>query len=96
VFVNFEALDQRYYTNRLMQQVQGAYEFSQRLQFNGVLSLTNYNRETQTTTVDESTNKSSLALGPGLQDVTKFNGVTWRSTFQYKWNEKLSLVTVFV
>lgn len=91
VFVNGEALDQRYYTNRLMQQVQGAYEFSQRLQFNGVLSLTNYNRETQTTTVDESTNKSSLALGPGLQDVTKFSGVTWRSTFQYKWNEKLSL-----
>ncbi|TXH25264.1 MAG: TonB-dependent receptor, partial [Cyclobacteriaceae bacterium] len=91
VFVNGEALDQRYYTNRLMQQVQGTHEFSERLQFNGVLSLTHYNRETQTTTVDESTNRSSLALGPGLQDVTKFNGVMWRSTFHYKWNEKLSL-----
>lgn len=91
VFTNGEALDQTYYTNRLMQQLQGTHEFSERLSFNGILSYTNYNRETQTTTVDESTNKSSLALGPGLQDITRFNGVTVRSTLQYKWNEKFSL-----
>lgn len=90
-FTNGEALDQTYYTNRLMQQVQGSHEFTNRLSFNGVLSYTHYNRETQTTTVDESTNRSSLALGPGLQDLTKFNGVTIRSTFQYKGSEKFSL-----
>ncbi|MBX2896989.1 MAG: TonB-dependent receptor [Cyclobacteriaceae bacterium] len=90
-FVNGEALDQTYYTNRLMQQVQGTHAFSNRLNFNGVLSYTNYARETQTTTVNEVTNQSRLALGPGLQDVTKFNGITLRSTFQYKFNEKLSL-----
>lgn len=91
VFTNGEALDQTYYTNRLMQQLQGTHAFSDRLNFNGVLSYTNYTRETQTTTVDESTNESRLALGPGLQDVTKFNGVTLRSTFQYKVNENFSL-----
>lgn len=91
VFTNGEALDQTYYTNRLMQQLQGTHAFSDRLNLNGVLSYTNYKRETQTTTVDEATNESRLALGTGLQDVTKFNGITLRSTVQYKWNEKISL-----
>lgn len=86
-----EALEQNYYTNRLMQQLQGAHTFNDKLQLNGALSYTLYNRETQTTTVDETTGDRRLALGPGLQDVTKFNGVTLRSTLQYKWNEKFSL-----
>ncbi|MBX2965817.1 MAG: TonB-dependent receptor [Cyclobacteriaceae bacterium] len=90
-FVSGEALDQKYYTNRLMQQIQGAHEFSDRLQFNGALSFTNYQRETQTTIVNEATNDRRLSTAPGSQDITKFNGITFRSTFQYKLTDKLSL-----
>lgn len=86
-----EALEQNYYTNRLMQQLQGTHTFTEKLQLNGALSYTLYNRETQTTTVDETTGDRRLALGPGLQEATKFNGVTLRSTLQYKMNGKFSL-----
>jgi outer membrane receptor for ferrienterochelin and colicins len=86
-----EAIDQNYYTNRLMQQVQGSHTFSNKLQTNGVLSYTLFERETQTTTVNEATGDRRLALGEGLQDVTQFNGLTYRQTFQYKWSDKLSI-----
>ncbi len=91
VFEGGEALDQRYYTNRLMHQVQGAYSFSQKLQGNAVLSFTDYQRETQSTIVNEATGRRVLATGAGLQDVTDFNGLTFRSTIQYELNSKLSL-----
>lgn len=91
VFQGGEALDQNYITNRQMHQVQGAHAFSDKFQFNGALAFTDFQRKTQTTTVNETTGDVRLALGVGLQDVTKFDGLTLRGTFQYKLNDKLSL-----
>ncbi len=91
VFQGGEALDQNYLTNRFMHQLQGAHTFSGKLQFNGAFAFTDYQRKTQTTTVNESTGDRRLALGSGLQDITNFNGLTARGTFQYKLNEKFSL-----
>lgn len=84
---NGEALDQRYYTNRLMQQLQGTHHLSDRLQVNGALSYTRFNREIQTTLINSITNDPRLVGSV----TTNFNGLTLRSTFQYKWSEKFSL-----
>ena len=85
------ALDQNYVTNRLMHQLQGAHKFNDRLSFNGALAYTNYVRKTQTTTVNEATGDVRLSLGAGQQDVTTFDGTTFRGTFQYRINNKFSL-----
>lgn len=84
---NGEALDQRYYTNRLMQQLQATHQFSNLLDVNGALSYTRFSRETQTTLLNDITNDPRLV---GMA-TTNFNGLTLRSTLQYKWNEKFSL-----
>ncbi|HEX8060215.1 MAG TPA: TonB-dependent receptor [Cyclobacteriaceae bacterium] len=85
------ALDQNYITNRLMHQLQGAHTFSDKLSFNGALAYTHYTRKTQTTTVNEQTGDVRLSLGPGQQDLTTFDGATFRGTFQYKVRDKFIL-----
>lgn len=91
VFQGGEALDQHYYTNRFMHQFQGAYSLSPKLQGNTAVAYTDYQRETQSTIVNETTGESYLASGAGLQDVTNFNGLTFRSTLQYKVTDRLSV-----
>lgn len=89
-FQGDEALDQEYITNRFMHQVQGSHVFSDRFNFNGAAAFTDYDRKTQTSTVDKTTGNRRLALGAGLQDVTHFTGTTVRGTFQYKISDKVS------
>lgn len=89
-FTGGEALDQRYITNRFMHQLQSAFTLTDKLQLNAILSFTDYQRKTQTTTVNEATGDIRLALGPGQQDLTKFGGTTFRTTAQYKVNSSLS------
>ncbi|GAB1446382.1 hypothetical protein MASR2M41_21560 [Flammeovirgaceae bacterium] len=89
-FEGNEALDQDYITNRFMHQVQGSYNFSDRFNFNGAMAYTNYERKTQTSTVNKVTGDKRLALGAGSQDMTRFNGTTARGTFQYKFNDKVA------
>ncbi|MBX2901045.1 MAG: TonB-dependent receptor [Cyclobacteriaceae bacterium] len=91
VFSGGEAIDQNYYTNRLMQQVQGGYEFSKNLQLTNALSFTTYERQTQTTVVNEATGDRRLSLAQGAQDVTRFDGLTLRSTLQYRLTSKFTL-----
>ncbi len=91
IFQGGEAVDQNYITNRIMHQLQGGHTFSDKVQFNGAISYTDFQRETQTTTVNEATGDRRLALGAGLQDLTKFDGLTFRGTVQYKLNTKLTL-----
>lgn len=90
-FVATEALDQHYITDRFMHQVQADHAFSGRMRFNAALAYTDYSRRTQTSTVDEASGDVRLALGSGLQDVTKFKGTTFRNTIQYKVSERFSL-----
>ena len=91
LFEGNEALDQEYITNRFMHQVQGSHEFSDRLSANGAVAYTQYSRKTQTSTVNKTTGDKRLALGQGLQDITRFNGMTARGTFQYKANGKVAI-----
>lgn len=90
VFQGGEALDQRYYTNRLMHQAQGAFTFTKKLQGNVLVSFTDYQRQTQSTIVNQATGETYLATGDGLQDETDFNGLTFRGTLQYALGTKLS------
>lgn len=91
LFSGIEAIDQRYITNRFMHQVQGTYLFSDKLKYNGALSYTDYSRKIQTVTVNKNTGDVRLALDPSLQDLTQFDGLTFRGTFLYKVSEKLSV-----
>jgi outer membrane receptor for ferrienterochelin and colicins len=91
VFEGIEATDQNYFTNRFMHQVQGSHSISNKLQMNGAVAYSNYNRKTQTTTVNQTTGDVRLAIGAGLQDVTQFDGITFRATAHYKINDQLSL-----
>ena len=86
-----EALDQNYITTRFIHQVQVAKIFSDKADFNGAVSYTDYSRKTQTVTVNAATGEETLALGPGLQDETKYDGITLRGAVQYKISSKVSL-----
>ena len=90
-FEGGEALDQNYYTTRLMQQLQGNWTAGEKWIFNSAVSHTIYERQTQSVIVDQSTGSRSLSLGEGHQDVTRFNGLTWRTTGTWKLHSGLSL-----
>jgi len=85
------ALEQNYISKRLMHQLQATHSFNNKLSFAGALAYTNYSRRTRTTTVSEATGDVRLATGPGTQDLTTFDGASFRGTFQYKINNKLML-----
>lgn len=86
-----EAIDQDYVTNRFMHQLQGGYKGEAGWDMSTALAFTSYNRETISSTVNRNTGDRRLALGPGLQDVTHFNGFTARSTFQFRAGHSFSL-----
>jgi outer membrane receptor for ferrienterochelin and colicins len=90
-FVGGSALEQNYISTRLMHQIQSTHKFNDRLSFAGALAYSNYSRRTRTTTVSEATGDVRLATGAGQQDVTTFDGITFRGTFQYRINDKLML-----
>lgn len=83
-FQGGEALDQNYYTTRLMQQLQGNWNAGEKRVFNSAISYTVYERQTQSVIVNESNGTRSLSLGDGHQDITRFNGLTWRTTGTWK------------
>ncbi len=90
-FQGGEALDQNYYTTRLMQQLQGNWSAGEKWMFNSAVAHTAYERQTQSVIVNESNGARSLSLGDGHQDVTRFNGLTWRTTATWKISNQLSL-----
>lgn len=90
-FSGNEALDQHYLTTRYIHQVQGMATLSDRLSFNAAVAYTDYQRKTQTITVNAATGEETLAIGLGLQDVTKYDGITFRGTLQYKVSKAITL-----
>ncbi len=86
-----EALDQNYLTTRFMHQLQGMATVSDKLSFNAAIAYTDFQRRTQTVTVNKATGEETLALGPGRQDTTKYDGFTFRATAQYKINDYIQL-----
>lgn len=85
-----EALDQNYYTTRLMQQIQGSWAGGDNWVFNSAFSLTSFERQTQSVVVNQATGGRTLSLGEGHQDVTRFNGLTWRTTGTWKISKNFS------
>jgi outer membrane receptor for ferrienterochelin and colicins len=83
-FQGGEALDQNYYTSRLMQQLQGDLQAGKNLHFNSSLAVTYFERQIQSVIVNQSTGSRTLSLGEGHQDVTRFNGISWRTTGTWK------------
>jgi outer membrane receptor for ferrienterochelin and colicins len=84
VFNGGEALDQEYTTKRFNHQLQGQTRLFDKISYNGAVSLINFSRRTLTTTVDQETGDVRLALGAGLQDLSTYDGVSLRGTFQYQ------------
>ncbi len=90
LFNGTEALDQAYITKRFNHQLQGNARLSDKLGYNGAVSLINFSRRTLSTTVDRETGDVRLALGAGLQDESGYDGVSLRGTFQYKLSSQWS------
>lgn len=90
-FSGNEALDQHYLTTRYIHQLQGMATLNDRLSFNAAVAYTDYQRKTQTITVNAATGEETLAIGPGLQDVTKYDGIMFRGTLQYRISKAIIL-----
>lgn len=90
-FQGNQAFDQRYNVTRMMHQLQGEASINERLTYNGAFAFTDYSRKTQSVNVDKDTGRETLSLGDGQQDVTSFDGLTARGTFQYKLSPKISV-----
>lgn len=86
-FEGIEALDQNYFTNRLMHQLQANATLSPKLSVNSALAYTDFQRETRTVTVNSVSGDERLAG----KDITAFDGITVRSTAQYKLNSNIVL-----
>jgi outer membrane receptor for ferrienterochelin and colicins len=85
-----EATDRNYITNRLMHQLQGTIKLGNRWENTSVLAYTDYDRKTLTSVVNASTGDKRLSLAPGSQDITRFDGLTVRSSFVFKYSNKIS------
>lgn len=88
---NNKAIDQRYYTQRLLHQVQGGYTFNTKMQLSSVLGYTDYSRRTKTTRHDFETGTDELTTGEGEQDTSKFKSLSFRNTLYWQLSSKVSL-----
>ncbi|HMI78455.1 MAG TPA: TonB-dependent receptor [Ferruginibacter sp.] len=88
---NYKAKDQKYITDRFMQQLQGDLWLSNKLQLASIVSYTDYKRKTKTSIHDFQKNTDELSLLAGEQDQAKLNSFVFRNTFSYQVSEKVSL-----
>ncbi len=79
-----QARDQKYITHRMMHQLQANLRLGSRTSFLLAAAYTDYQRKTQTTILDFTTNKRTLSLGQGEQDVARFDNAMVRSTLNFK------------
>jgi outer membrane receptor for ferrienterochelin and colicins len=88
---NYKAKDQQYITNRFMQQLQGDFKLSSKLQMATIFAYTGYKRKTKTSTHDFQKNSDELSNLAGEQDLAKLNSFVFRNTFNYQAGSKVSL-----
>ena len=86
------AADKDYSTYRWFHQVQSEYRASEKLNFTGVLSYTDYSRKTLSTNID-SLNRRTLSLDAGAQDKSIFTTTFFRGTVFYKFSSNFSLLS---
>ncbi len=75
-----QARDQKYITHRMMHQLQANLRLGSRVSFLLAAAYTDYQRKTQTTIIDFTTNKRTLSLGQGEQDIARFDNAMLRTT----------------
>ena len=88
---DYLAYDQKYYTKRIMQQLQTGYNFNNKATVQLQTVYTNYNREISSSTLSKITGKLALDAGEGRQSNINFNGITARGIFNYSFNNNFSL-----
>lgn len=79
---NQPAIDQDYITDRLMQQLQASYKFSNKLSVNALASYTHFTRQVYSTLYYPD-GDVRVATAPGLQSISTFDGFTFRTTAVY-------------
>ena len=87
---NYKAVDQQFKTDRYIHQLQGTYNASNRMQWTGFVSYTDYKRQTQTTR----RNLESNTIEPnqaGENDLSKLNSLSFKTSMQYRLSSKISL-----
>ncbi|RAW02358.1 TonB-dependent receptor plug domain-containing protein [Pseudochryseolinea flava] len=89
-FSGLEAIDQNYLTDRLMHQAQVNGHLSEKIQFNGAASFTDFERRTQSIVVDRKTGRETLAEDT-LHSKDEFRGATLRGSLHIKIWESVSL-----
>ncbi|MCE6990912.1 TonB-dependent receptor [Dyadobacter sp. CY323] len=85
------AADKDYITNRWFHQVQSEFKVNEKLHLNGVVSYTDYSRNTLSTNVDAN-NRRTLSLDPGSQDKSVFTTTFFRGTAFYKVTDHISIL----
>ena len=91
VLPNNTQIRQLYLSNRWMHQLQADWQISDRLNFTGAASYTDYSRRTQTTSLDLTTGDRRLTIGTGEQDRSVFDTKFFRGTLQYRLSNKVSI-----
>ena len=87
---NYKAIDQEYITDRFIHQLQSDYHLNDKIQLNGFIAYTDYQRETKTTRHNFEANKIEPNL-PGEGDVSKLNSLSLKASMQYQVSAKFSL-----
>lgn len=90
-FTNYKAVDQKFTSKRFTQQLQGDYNFSKKLRYNGLFAYTTYQRHTETNTKDFELGTITPGTADGQQDLSKLNAFSTKHTFQYQINNRISL-----
>lgn len=85
------ASDKDYITKRWFHQIQSEYKASEKLNFTGVLSYTDYSRKTLSTNVDAN-DRRTLSLDAGAQDKSIFTTTFFRGTALYKFSTNFTVL----
>jgi outer membrane receptor for ferrienterochelin and colicins len=84
------ALDQKFITKRILQQIQSNYNFNKNLSLSSYIAYTDLKRKTETYYHDFVTNTDVLGTFDGQQDLSKLKSVGFKNTLQYTVSPKLS------
>lgn len=87
---SYKGLLQTYRTNRYTQQLQSAYQISNKLQLSAIAGFTKLDRATKTVIHDFTNNTEVLSNGAGEQDIARFNSAIFRGTAVYILNKLVS------
>ncbi|MFZ1527930.1 MAG: TonB-dependent receptor [Ferruginibacter sp.] len=84
------AIDQQYFSNRVMHQLQAGYNKNADFNIQSQASFTNYNRQVFSSTLSKQTGDIRLDMSDGAQSNINIKGLTYRTTAFYRLNNMFS------